>query len=166
MWFRSTFGALIIFLLGCAPKTAEQSEQGADLTSLSKIEKIQLKDLDGNPIKLEEFAGKRVFLNLWATWCKPCIAEMPAIDRAAQQLLDENYVFLAASDENMDRIKRFASKNPYSFKYVQLQNSVYDLEVIALPTTLIISSEGEIVYEMVGAKEWDNDNVLEELRRL
>ena len=155
---------VIVFLAACSKKKDEG--QVEDLSLLPKVERIQLEDLEGNPVTLEELQGQRVFLNFWATWCKPCIAEMPSIDRAAETLESEDYVFLLASDENIDRIRRFAQKNPYSFQYVQLKTSVYALDVMALPTTFVIDRSGEIVFEKVGAEAWDNASILEELRSL
>ena len=122
--------------------------------------------VNGEIIPLDNLKGKTIFLNYWATWCRPCLAEMPDMDKAAKILSDENFIFLAASDEEIDKIKDFAAKYDYSFQFVHSKTSVFDLDIKALPTTFIIDSKGEIVYNEVGAKDWSNEKELENLRKL
>lgn len=153
-------------ITGCTSSTKEVEEVSSDENvELAKIDRIKLVDLDGKPINLKELKGKRVFLNLWATWCKPCIAEMPDLSKASEILSKENYLFLAASDEDMDKIKKFISRYDYHFQFVKMENSVYDLDVVALPTSFIINAKGDIVYDEVGAKDWASDEVLADLRK-
>ncbi len=161
-----------VFLLGllmnngCSSSSKEVDEETSnEQAELSKIDRIKLVDLDGKQINLADFKGKRVFLNLWATWCKPCIAEMPDLSEASEILSNENYVFLAASDEKLDKIKKFISKYDYHFQFVKMENSIYDLDVVALPTSFIINAKGEIVYDEVGAKNWASEEVLADLRK-
>ena len=118
---------------------------------------ILIEDLDGNEINLEDYKGKTVVINFWATWCKPCISEMPSFDRLIQKTEGDEVVFFAASDENIDRIKKFIVNNPHSFKYVHLKTNMYSLGLSVLPTTYIIDKEGKIAEKMIGAKEWDSE---------
>ena len=74
-------------------------------------------------------------------------------------------VFLAASDEDIVKIQKFAFKNKYSFQFVHSKTSVFDLDIMALPTTIVIDSKGEIVYNEVGAKDWASKKVLDDLRK-
>ncbi len=150
-------------LIGCQSGSEKQAKQ-----SLPEklVDRIQLVDLEGEIITLEELKGKTIFLNYWATWCRPCLAEMPDMDKAAKILSDENFIFLAASDEEIDKIKKFAAKFSYSFRFVHSKTSVFDLDIKALPTTIIIDSKGEIIYNEVGARDWSNEKELENLRKL
>ena len=93
------------------------------------------------------------------------MAEMPDIDKAAKILKDEDFVFLAASDEGLDKIKQFAAKNNYSFQIVQSKTSVFNLDITALPTTFVINKAGEIVYNEVGARDWAGGNSIAKLRK-
>lgn len=154
--------ALVLVVFGCQEQKAQEEKE--DLSSVPKLERISLSDLDGNAIDLKQYKGKRVFLNLWATWCKPCIAEMPDISKANDVLSKEDYVFLVASDESMKKIKDFAKRYDFSFQFVKMNNSVYDLDVSALPATMIINAKGELVYEEIGARDWDSETELEMLR--
>ena len=162
---KALFLNLLFFvsLFGCQNNSKKQD--GESLPE-KLVDRIQLVELDGTAISLDDLKGKTIFLNYWATWCRPCLAEMPDLDRAAKILEDENFIFLAASDEEIDKIKKFASKYKYSFKFVHSKTSVFDLDIMALPTTIIIDSKGEIVYNEVGARDWASKKELEKLRSL
>ena len=152
-----------VFLLGCQSSSDKQTEERLPE---NLVDRIHLEDLDGKEIALNDLKGKTIFLNYWATWCRPCLAEMPDIDKAAKILGEENFIFLAASDEEIDKIKKFTTKFSYSFQFVHSKTSVFDLDIMALPTTMVIDSKGEIVYNEVGARDWSNAKELETLRML
>ena len=165
------FGCCLIISISfvSCQKSAENSasDENDDQALPEKlVDRIQLLDLEGNDVPLSNFKGKTVFLNYWATWCRPCLAEMPDIDNAYKALEDENFVFLAASDEELDKIKEFVAKFDYSFQIVQSKRSVFDLDIIALPTTMIIDKDGEIIYNEVGARDWASETELDNLRKL
>ena len=158
------FGLILFtFLFGCKNTNTEKKAQ--ELPE-KLVDRIQLVDLDGNEIPLASLKGKTIFLNFWATWCRPCLAEMPDIDKASKLLKDENFVFLAASDESLDKIKQFAAKSEFSFQIVHSKTSVFDLDISALPTTMVINTAGEIVYNEVGARDWSSENEINNLRKL
>ena len=151
-----------LVLIGCTATTKEQEDKLPE----ALIDRIVLVDLEGNKVNLDDYKGKTIFLNYWATWCRPCIAEMPDIDEAAQILGDEEFIFLAASDEALDKIKNYVAETDYSFKFVKSETSVFDLDIMALPTTMIISRNGEIVYNEVGARKWNSETEIEKLRKI
>jgi peroxiredoxin len=153
---------LFVSLAGCQQGSNKQAKERLPE---KLIDRIQLTDLDGETISLKDLKGKTIFLNYWATWCRPCLAEMPDMDKAAKILGEENFIFLAASDEDVDKIKKFAAKFNYSFQFVHSKTSVFDLDIMALPTTMVIDSKGEIVYNEVGAKDWASEKELAELRK-
>lgn len=152
---------LILIITGCSgtKKEAKQEELPEAI-----VERIALTDLAGKPVDLDDFKGKVVFLNYWATWCRPCIAEMPDIDAAAKILGDEDFVFLAASDESLEKIKNYVDEVDFSFQFVKSTTSVFDMDIMALPTTMILNKQGEIIYNEVGARQWDSDSELNRLR--
>ncbi len=133
-------------------------------TSDNLVDNIQLVDLENNPIDLNNYHGKTVFLNFWATWCKPCIQEMPSIERAQNILVEENFVFLLASDESIDRITRFQGVQDFQLTFVKLKTPFPDLGVYSIPTTLVIDPQGKLTLNQVGAMEWDAPEVLDKLR--
>lgn len=138
----TVFYAFLFFLLACSGK------QDNDLT------KVKLKELTDQPIDLSQYKGKAVFINFWATWCKPCIQEMPTIESAQKILTDKDIVFLIASNEDLERINKFIEKHSYNFHYVQLEN-LEELKIQALPTTFIFNPEGKLKFSENGFRSWD-----------
>jgi thiol-disulfide isomerase/thioredoxin len=159
---NTLFLLCVLAVMGCTPA---KKQEGKALPE-ALIDRIDLIDLDGNAIDLKDYKGKTVFLNYWATWCRPCIAEMPDIDAAAQLLANDDFVFLAASDESMEKIKNYVEQIDYSFTFVQSRTSVFDMDIMALPTTMIIDQNGKIVYNEVGARKWNSETEIEKLREI
>lgn len=127
--------------------------------------KISLTDLNQQPINLEKYKGKVVFINFWATWCKPCIREMPSIENAQNILLNEDIVFLLASDESIEQIEEFRINHDYKFNYVRIENSE-GLNIQALPTTFIFSSVGSLVFSETGDRKWDDTENIKLIRKI
>jgi thiol-disulfide isomerase/thioredoxin len=128
----------------------------------SEIQKVKLTELDGKQIDLSEFEGKIVFINFWATWCAPCIKEMPSIDLAQNSLKEKDIVFLMASNEDTGEIEEFIKRRSYKFHYVRLLN-MEELKVPALPTTHIYDEDGKLKFAETGARDWnepDNLNLI------
>ena len=161
--------ALCLLVLGCQSNQQKNQSDHVE-TALEEVavdlKDVSLADLEGNPIKISDFEGKVVFLNFWSTWCKPCIAEMPSIDRAIDILAGKDVVFLAASDESVAKIKRFKSKYDFDFEYVRVLDDFMALQVYALPTTVVYHRNGEVVYQESGAREWDADDMINMLSSL
>jgi thiol-disulfide isomerase/thioredoxin len=182
--YTATF--LILFLIGCsADKTSQESStltdeiaESTDDTSQenSSKETIEeeievrtdffIKDIEGNYYQLEDFKGKRVFINYWATWCKPCIAEMPDIEKAAKILEKENYLFFLVSDQPMSKIKAFKEKRGFNLTFAKLNGTMESLKIRSLPTTFIYDTEGNRVKQISGTQKWDKENVLNKLRAI
>lgn len=161
---------LIIFLvIGCSsPKTNTEtdSEISAESTEITPPpnDNYFMQGTDGTYYYLEELKGKKVFINYWATWCKPCIAEMPDIQAAAEILQKENYVFFLVSDQEMDKIKKFENDKGFNLTFAKLNGKIQDLKIQSLPTTEIYSTEGKRAQKIAGAVKWDSDGMLETLR--
>lgn len=121
--------------------------------------------LDGQAMSLNNFAGKPVFLNFWATWCGPCVSEMGSIEKASKQFKDE-IVFLAVSNEAPSLIKSYVKKNKLSFNFAHLDVTYLDVYVTVLPTTLLIDRNGQIVEEEAGYRDWTSPDSMEKLESL
>jgi len=152
---------ILASILGCSGKSGNQAQQGES----SILSKIRLKDLKGNPIDLNQYQGKVVFINFWATWCGPCIKEMPSIERAKSILKNKEIEFLIASNESVEQIQSFREKRNLDLHYVQLQN-LEELNIQALPTTFIISPDGKLVFFETGYREWDEAGNIELLTKI
>lgn len=157
-WTNALFVGLFL-IIGCGSNTSENEGDSnkENLQELPLVERFDFEDLEGNKVDWSETKGKLVFVNFWATWCKPCIKEMPSLSEANIQLKDEGVLFIVASDEDVSKIKKFESKHHYSFSLLHSNTSVFDLDVQALPTTIIINEEGEIVFNEIGSRDWSSD---------
>ena len=131
-----------------------------DNKTAESISKLKLADLNGQSIDLEQYNNKTVFVNFWATWCKPCLQEMPSIQRAKEVLKHEDIVFLFASDETAGQIEGFKSVHDYDFNYVRAEN-LEELNIMALPTTFIFDKKGKLVFSEMGYKKWDDKKNIE-----
>lgn len=149
---RTLFCLILVALTSCSQGNKNQS-------STKGINKVKLKDLNDKEIDSDQFRGKTVFINFWATWCKPCLQEMPSIESAQAKLKGENVVFLLASNEEVDQIESFIKKHDYTFQYVLLEN-MEELNIQALPTTYIFNSEGELKFSETGSRKWDDSTSL------
>lgn len=129
------------------------------------IAKVKLKELNDQPIDLGQYEGKVVFINFWATWCKPCIQEMPTIESAQSKLKNEKIIFLLASNEDKDRIEKFIKKHKYNFNYVHLEN-LEELKIQALPATFIFNAEGKLKFSESGFRNWDDPPNIELITKI
>nr|WP_321453876.1 TlpA disulfide reductase family protein [uncultured Carboxylicivirga sp.] len=118
-----------------------------------------LTDVEGNRHTFSEFRNKPVFLNFWATWCAPCIAEMPSIERLYNEYGDKMF-FVLASNEEADVIDQFMKKKGYTFPVYYLSGKLPDvLSSRSIPASFLISPEGKILMKKQGAAKWDGKKV-------
>lgn len=121
---------------------------------------------NGKIYQLKDFSDKPILLNFWATWCPPCIAEMPSIERLEQEY-GERVHFIFISNEDQQTVQSFLYDHQYKFKsYKPLSSEPEKLSATSLPTTYIISKDGRIVVKKTGNKKWDSDGVKELLEEL
>ena len=152
------YAITIILLTGIIGCNNAAKEKPADSAKLNReIEKIKLTDFKGKPISLKQYQGKTIFINFWATWCKPCIKEMPSILEAQNILQKENIIFLLASSESVEQIEEFGNTNKYKFNYVRIENGE-EMNVQALPTTFIFNRKGNLVFSETGSRKWNEKN--------
>ncbi|TNE60159.1 MAG: TlpA family protein disulfide reductase [Bacteroidetes bacterium] len=161
---HSCFLAIFACFLSC--KTRQPATAPLPPVQLSeRLEKITMTDLKGQPFTLHKFNGKAVFLNFWATWCKPCINEMASMETLYQQYKND-IVFLAVTTEDLAKIKSFRQQQNLSFDFARLDITYLDAYVIKLPTTLLINHKGELVQEEEGMRIWTQYNNLEKIKAL
>ncbi|MBJ7880535.1 TlpA family protein disulfide reductase [Gelidibacter salicanalis] len=119
----------------------------------------QLIDEHGARYDFNEAKSKVVFINFWATWCPPCIAEMPSMEKLYQDYKDD-VVFLFVSSEQQNVISKFKEKNVYDFLvHASITVNPAELETSAIPRTFVIDQQGNIVIDKTGAADWDSDKV-------
>jgi thiol-disulfide isomerase/thioredoxin len=115
-------------------------------------------DPDGETVTLADFRGKPLLVNLWATWCAPCITEMPMLDKLAASEKDKVQVLTVSQDlEGKDKVDAFFAKNRFSTiePYLDPEAGLStDLKVQTLPTTILYDAQGREVWRMVGLEDW------------
>jgi len=110
-------------------------------------------------VSLEQFKGNVIFLNFWATWCPPCIAEMPSIQSLYEDYGDK-MVFLLVSREDTNDTGNFVREKGYSFPvFTQLTTEPERFSSQSIPTSFLISPDGEIILKKKGAAKWDSKKV-------
>jgi thiol-disulfide isomerase/thioredoxin len=118
-----------------------------------------IKDLQGKRIPFDQFKGKVVFLNLWATWCGPCRAEMPGIQELYENSDKEKVAFVMLSidrDSDLPKVSDYMSKRGFTFQAYMPSGYLPDqLQVPSIPTTFVLSKEGLIVKKEVGSMQYN-----------
>ena len=153
----------VIVLFGCnnakETRPVETSQPGIQLSE------IRLSGLDGQQVNLNDYKGKTLFINFWATWCKPCLEEMPTIQNAMELLKDDNIGFLFVSEETTEQIDQFRTGHNYNFNYVRVEN-LPALNIMVLPTTFIFNPDGKLVFSEIGYRKWDDKSNIDMILKI
>lgn len=170
---RSNIIFLVIILILIIPQTRQPIQvllqKGLAMFSPSVIDaedrivltdyNWQLIDENGLGYNFNEAKGKVVFINFWATWCPPCIAEMPSMEKLYQDYKND-IVFLFVSNENQEIISKFKNKNAYEFVvHAAITANPKQLETSSIPRTFVIDKQGQIVIDKTGAADWNSKSV-------
>ena len=130
---------------------------------------LLFQDLEGNEFSLRNFENKVLFINYWATWCNPCLAEMPSMAELYNQYKENNnIVFLYLSKEDADTIIDYIPKDD-SLGQLPIYKVVTDDDLFStrgIPTTFIVNRNGEIVIKDVGSAVWNDLSVVDYLDNL
>jgi thiol-disulfide isomerase/thioredoxin len=113
---------------------------------------FKLTRIDGSAFKLADFQGKIVVVNFWATWCGPCLTEMPLLEKTATKYKDDaNVVFLAlATDEERDEVAPFVKEHKFKLPTGYAEHLEDHFRVTSIPTTIIFDRKGEIAFRQAG----------------
>jgi thiol-disulfide isomerase/thioredoxin len=159
MLFPATRKPLSAFLIRQTLFSPSQTEKVVYLSETDWALHLDSKTDVETTISLGDFKGKPVFLNFWATWCPPCIAEMPSI----QELYDEykdDVVFVLVSNESVDVVLDFFKKHEYSFPVYSLKSGVPAIfETSTIPSTYLIGPNGRLLISKTGAAKWNSGKI-------
>ena len=118
-----------------------------------------LTDLQGNTVDFNQFKGKKIVVNFWATWCPPCVAEMPSMQELYSDYKDK-VVFLFITNDDNEALQKFKEKYNYDIPvYREKSRTPALLQSNSLPTTYVINEKGEIVIDKTGAADWNSGKV-------
>ena len=124
----------------------------------TKAPDFKLKDLSGKELSLSDLKGKKVFLNFWATWCRPCIQEMPEIQKLYEETKDSDLVIVAVEiGEPLSTVKSFIETNKFGFKVLldSDQSVAHKYNITGIPTSYFIDVDGNIISKNVGPLDID-----------
>jgi cytochrome c biogenesis protein CcmG/thiol:disulfide interchange protein DsbE len=118
-------------------------------------------DLRANrPVTFADYRGKVIMLNVWATWCGPCIREMPSMERLHQRFKGTDFVMLGISvdEEGSDKVLKFANDLGVTFDILHDQSGAIQgiYQTVGVPESFVIDRDGVIVKKVIGDSEWDN----------
>lgn len=137
------------------PPSIEDKEDRTKVTDYN----WNLKGVNTNDYDFENAKNKVVFLNYWATWCPPCRAEMPSIQKLYNDYNDK-ITFLFISNENASTVAEFLKQNNYTLpSYNQLTKSPNAFSVSSIPATYIINKKGEVVVHTIGSANWNSEKI-------
>ncbi len=163
---------VMVGLLSCASTSGEKNEsdgattQQAPTNTTPMLPAFKMTDVNGNTVDMASLKGKKVFVNLWATWCPPCRAEIPSIEGLASKIDQNNTIFVMLSlDENFQLAKDFAIKEnlkvPVYYPADKLPG-MFNTE--GIPATFIFNENGELIKQNMGAADYDTDEYVNMLK--
>jgi len=157
------------------PKITENTDFGiADY-------KWELSTLAGDTILLSQFKNKVIFINLWTTWCAPCVTELYNIQQLYDSLKTDDISFLVISDQKPKIVKTFLKEKQFSLPFYLQEpwwlDKIPGVEFVftggpkvfrtwGIPTTFIIDKNGKIVFKQIGAAKWDDASCIDFIRAL
>lgn len=129
-----------------------------------------LPDLDGKTVTLADYKGKVVLLNIWATWCPPCVEEMPSMEKLYQELKDKDFAILAVSIDvsGAKAVIPFMEKHKLSFSVLtDTEGAIKSLyQTTGVPESFIIDKQGIIVEKVIGPRDWAAPSTIRSFQNL
>lgn len=126
----------------------------------------QLTDLNNQKINLDQFKDKVILVNFWATWCPPCIAEMPAFQKLYNDY-QNRVVFLFVTQDDENKVRKFLLDKEHDIPvYFPISTRPVEMNSNSLPTTYVINKKGQIVVDKTGALDWNSRKVRDLLDEL
>jgi len=154
---KKIFLVTFLFLISCKSNNKKNN-------SLTDLESLQSKssfiNLSKQEVDLNLFSNKKIILNYWATWCGPCIKEMPDLMTAEKKLNDSDVSLFLVSDEDISVISKFVDNNPYTLNFLKSNVSNEMLGVYSLPTTILFDNRGNKVETIVGVLDFSDENLI------
>ena len=151
----------MLVLAMVSPGTAQAAGKLAAGTG-APAPQLTLRDLDGREVRLDAFRGRTVVVNFWATWCAPCVAEMPSLARLREKLGESGVEVIGVNlQENAARIRPFAEKLGLAFPIVRDHDGSVAKRWGArvFPTTFVVGPDQRIALVAVGEIDWDDPEV-------
>ncbi len=121
--------------------------------------KMDLRNSQGERLAMEDLRGKVIFLNIWATWCPPCIAEMPGINKLYKDVDKDKVAFILLSvDQEFQKAVDYNNRKGYDFEVYEAVGGIPQMyRTQSIPTTYVINAEGNLVLTHIGMGDYDTN---------
>ncbi len=138
-----------------------QAEGQVESHSVTDMQ-ASFKNINGETVSLKDLKGKVVVMNFWATWCPPCIKELPSLQKLSKELAGEkDIVFMAIEvDQDIDKAAKFMAKNKYTLPLYTLDSPLpAELASESIPVTVVLAKNGDIVGKHVGMMDFGSEKL-------
>ncbi|HNP68843.1 TlpA family protein disulfide reductase [Aequorivita marisscotiae] len=146
----------------------EENSEANKLTATKADFNLQLMNSKGERVSMEQYRGKVIFINFWATWCPPCVAEMPSINKMYNDIdKDKIEVLMVSFDQKFEKAIKYKDKNNFNFEVYAPAAAIpkmYDSP--SIPTTFIINSKGELIFTHKGMADYNRQDFKDFLKTL
>jgi peroxiredoxin len=158
---------LMVLLAGALCYFVSAAFQETVIQAGDKAPDFEITTDSGQAVSLKQFGGKLLVLNFWATWCPPCVEEIPSLNRFQEELKPQGVVVVAVSvDRNAAKYKQFLQRRPVSFQTARDPESSIPAKygTFKYPETYIINAKGEVVWKFIGPEDWSNPQLLQRVK--
>jgi len=148
---------LVAFATGALLLSCTRNAEHKIIGVGDRAPEVRLQSVDGKTVKLADFRNKVVLVHFWATWCPPCVEEIPTIERFHQQVLGTDIEILAVSvDDSADALKAFLEKNKVHFPVLRDPGSATagSYGTFKFPETYVVGRDGIVKYKVIGPMDW------------
>lgn len=129
------------------------------------ITKLTVVDENDTKFEIASLKGKKVILSFYASWCPPCREELKTLAKIKDQKL-AGIEILAVTDESLEKLTEFKNRTQYPFTFLALTKVFSDIGINSIPTTYLLNTKGEIVYNNVGYIDWEDESTFQHLTSL
>ncbi len=157
------YSLAFLFIVACGSEKKNESAASQNKESANKAEHVEqaaFTDLDGNSVDLSEFGGKVVLIDFWETWCKPCLASFPTMQKLMDNYPDQ-FIVLAVTPgftNTREDAREFAQNHDYDFVYLFDENKLHQkLNVQGIPFKVFVDAEGNFIESSLGSRGPEGD---------
>lgn len=127
------------------------------------FKKLNLVDLTGNPLKFEDFKGKKLIVSFGASWCGNCLSELKDLMQIKNELTGIEVLII--SDEPLETVVKFKERKSYPFTFLKMEQTFNSIGINSIPTNYIFNKNLELKYEKVGEINWKDPSTLEYIKK-
>ncbi len=153
---------ILFFCLSLALSSCQKSSSSEEFEKLV----ANLEDMDGNQLNLSKANEEKLLVHFWATWCKPCLEELPELVKAHETLEKNKVRVLLVSEESIEEITSYLKKKEIKLESVRYNGALSDLNIHALPATFLFNENGEKIFTKSGQIAWDSKEEIQQILNL